>query len=481
MALNIDNSLGDVKPHVRPVAEEIDARWDMYNIWGVGGSQDHLLGLALDFMLYTRDGNSIRTQEGNEIAAYFVQNSNRLNVSYVIWRQRIWNPSRDPQGASWDNWRRMEDRGDPTQNHMDHVHVSFNATGTYLPPSGGGTPMPTSVKLSEVGPGKSAAANRVIQAALNNEFGGVAVDGDYGPQTTAAYKRWQAVVGAAAMPFDGLPGRVSLPPLGAKYGFTVDLGDGTSTPPVTPPEVTPIPGTVRFNYIGPGTQNDDNKIVQTALNREFGGVIVDGDWGNQTSAAYTRWQNKIGFTGADADGAPGRQSLTQLAAKYGFTVDWNTMPPAPPAGAEPAHNYSRTTYGGKTVNQRTKVMLQAAAKEFGGPLVLTQGSYNKGVAASAGTHDGGGCVDISVDGMSSSRRVFLVQCLRRAGFAAWLRTPSQGFAYHIHANAIGDREMAGVAKEQVQQYFNGQNGLSGHGADTNPPRPWPSWANKYNY
>lgn len=382
MALNINNSLGDVKPHVRPVAEEIDERWDMYNIWGTGGTQDHTLGLALDFMLYTRDGSSIRTQAGNEIAAWFVTHADRLNVSYVIWRQRIWNPSRDPAGASWENWRRMEDRGSPTQNHMDHVHVSFKPTGTYRPPTGGTTPMPT-VKLSETGPGKNAGYNKIVQQALRNEYGTVVVDGDWGPQTISYYKRWQQSVGNAALPWDGLPGRVSLPPLGARQNFTVDVTSGGGTP---------VPTT-----------------------------------------------------------------------------------------GEPAHNYTRTTYGGRTVNQRTKVMLQDAARLFGGPLVLTQGSYNRGgVAASAGTHDGGGVVDISVSGMTAARRSALVQCLRRAGFAAWLRTPSQGFSYHIHACAIGDREMASGAKNQVQAYFNGRDGLARNGADTNPPRPWPTWANKYN-
>lgn len=391
MALNIDNSLGDVKAHVRPVAQEVDERWDMYNIWGFGGTQDHLLGLALDFMLYTRDGNSIRTDVGNQIAAFMVKDSVRLNISYVIWRQRIWNPSRDPANAPWSEWRLMEDRGDPTQNHMDHVHVSFKPTGVYTPPTTGGTttPMPT-IKLSETGPGKSVA---------------------------------------------------------------------------------------------------NNKVVQTALRSEYGTVYVDGDWGPQTKSYYTRWQNSLGFTGSDADGIPGKTSLTRLGAKYGFTVDSSvstpiptpTPPPAPSTGGEPAHNYTRTTYGGRTVNERTKVMLQAAAKEFGGPLTLTQGSYNKGVSASAGTHDGGGVVDINVNNITTARRTVLVQCLRRAGFAAWLRTPSQGFAYHIHACAINDHEMASAAKEQVQQYFNGQNGLAGHGADTNPPRPWPAWANKYNY
>lgn len=40
-------------------------------------------------------------------------------LEYVIWRQRI--NTRDGRG-----WRMMEDRGSITQNHYDHVHVSFN-------------------------------------------------------------------------------------------------------------------------------------------------------------------------------------------------------------------------------------------------------------------------------------------------------------------------------------------------------------------
>jgi hypothetical protein len=37
----------------------------------------------------------------------------------VIWRQRI---------NSGTGWRAMEDRGSITQNHYDHVHVSFDET-----------------------------------------------------------------------------------------------------------------------------------------------------------------------------------------------------------------------------------------------------------------------------------------------------------------------------------------------------------------
>lgn len=262
-------------------------------------------------------------------------------------------------------------------------------------------------------------------------------------------------------------------------GDVLVVQKGVVEPPV--PTVPQFPGLVRLASVGPGGDVAQNKIIQLCLNFLYPPVFVDGDFGAKTKAAYTKWQIACGFNVADgsADGLPGLQSLTKLAAKFGFTIDTSTPPPVP-AGDEPAHVYTRTTYGGKTVNQRTKVMLQQAATAAGVTLTLTQGSYNVGVPASAGTHDGGGCVDINVNNWDSATRTRVIQALRKVGFAAWLRTPSQGFAYHIHANAIGDREMASVAKEQVQQYFNGQNGLAGHGSDTNPPRPWPAWANKYN-
>jgi hypothetical protein len=87
-------------------------------------------------------------------------------------------------------------------------------------------------------------------------------------------------------------------------------------------------------------------------------------------------------------------------------------------------------------------------------------------------------VDIDVDDWSAATRSRVVVALRKAGFAAWLRTPAQGFSYHIHACAIGDREMASGAKNQVQAYFNGRNGLADNGSDE-APRHWPDWADQY--
>jgi hypothetical protein len=154
---------------------------------------------------------------------------------------------------------------------------------------------------------------------------------------------------------------------------------------------------------------------------------------------------------------------------------------APAPASEPRHDYARTTYGGRTVNRRTRTMLKRAqglcsrSSEF----VLTQGSYNTSVAASAGTHDGGGAVDISVQGLAVNA---VLRALRQAGFAAWYRSPGEGFSPHIHAVAIGDRQMAPVARQQVDAYFRGRNGLASNRADTAPAsvgRPVPQWARKY--
>lgn len=157
--------------------------------------------------------------------------------------------------------------------------------------------------------------------------------------------------------------------------------------------------------------------------------------------------------------------------------------------SEPAHNYKRVSYSGQTVNARTLEMLQVAnrlAKGFGvpTPLDVVQGSYNAGgVAASAGTHDGGGAVDISVNNMNATQYNNAVKALRMAGFAAWYRSPSEGdWPAHIHGIAIGDRESSAGAKDQVTSYFAGGDGLAGSGKDTAPAsvgRPIPAWAEKY--
>lgn len=291
----------------------------------------------------------------------------------------------------------------------------------------------------------------------------------------------QAGIDASTVTYIVFPGQAVSPIESHKSRKTVGqnnavklIQDAGGAPPPPPP---PTGGTINLYETGPSPDATvaANMVVQDALNREYGGVVIDGWFGPVTTAKYKQWQESLYGVGTQSDGIPGPGSLTALGTKYGFSVT-QVVPPG-----EPTHSYTRTTYGGRTVNQRTRTMLINAANEFGSSLTLTQGSYNPGgVSASAGTHDGGGVVDIAVDAYSSTTRANLVQILRKKGFAAWLRTPAQGFAYHIHAVAIGDREMSSAAESQVVQYFSGYNGLSGWGPDTDPPRPFPAWAMQYN-
>jgi hypothetical protein len=46
----------------------------------------------------------------------------------------------------------------------------------------------------------------------------------------------------------------------------------------------------------------------------------DGSFGSTTVTAYAKWQRHLGYTGKDADGIPGKSSLTALGKRAGFEV-----------------------------------------------------------------------------------------------------------------------------------------------------------------
>ena len=180
--------------------------------------------------------------------------------------------------------------------------------------------------------------------------------------------------------------------------------------------------------------------------------------------AYAAYQRSLGHTGLGANGLPGPTSLKALGSNR-FTVTRVISPG------------SRTTYHGKTMNTRTRAMLVEAERRLGRQVGVTQGSYNPGgVGASAGTHDGGGALDISVSGLTTAQRTATVKALRQVGFAAWLRTPAQGdWGYHIHAIAINDTDLSSGAQHQAGDYYLGRNGLANRAADDGPQVTKVTW------
>jgi hypothetical protein len=126
-AANCEIDLGDlgpVKPWVRSAARFLACLYEEDEDELIGVAQrsrhsDHPRGLALDLM--------VRGEKGDRIAKCALANKEELGVDYVIWKQRI---------NYGDGWERMADRGGLTENHFDHVHISFK------PGSGGdGAPL----------------------------------------------------------------------------------------------------------------------------------------------------------------------------------------------------------------------------------------------------------------------------------------------------------------------------------------------------
>jgi len=207
-------------------------------------------------------------------------------------------------------------------------------------------------------------------------------------------------------------------------------------------------------------------LVEQALQAKslLDATYVDGHFGTKTIDAYAAWQRSLGFSGLDASGLPGRTSLEALGQGR-FTVINELTPGA------------RVTFRGVTVNERTRAMLKTVEALLGRQLALEQGSYNPGGdPTSAGTHDGGGVVDVSVSGMTATTQTTVVRRLRQVGFAAWRRTPSQGdWDYHIHAVAVSDTDMSPQAQHQVGDYYLGQNGLANRGPDDGPQVTKVTW------
>ena len=141
----------------------------------------------------------------------------------------------------------------------------------------------------------------------------------------------------------------------------------------------------------------------------------------------------------------------------------------------PPDDHSCLLINGHWLSQRTLFKLQHVYNLYGGAIditerAITQGHYNDLEPLSFGTHTGGGVVDISVIDATTWKVLYeeielLILAIRRAGFAAWLRDFDElnpGYPIHIHAVAVGDRDLSKAAQEQLTGqygYFRGYSGL----------------------
>lgn len=126
---------------------------------------------------------------------------------------------------------------------------------------------------------------------------------------------------------------------------------------------------------------------------------------------------------------------------------------------------AKVTWRGHKFDSQTRDMLVEVDKLVGPNIAIrpTQGSYSNAVGASAGTHSGGGAVDLSVAGagLTAKQIDLVVFLLRRVGFAAWHRAASEGpWSSHIHAINKTAPDLSSQAKSQVAAYKAGKSGLA---------------------
>lgn len=123
----VSSRLGNVKPETRKIAEEVynaakAAGHEIWFMWGMGTSAEHKTGLALDLMVRNNAA-------GDFVRNYLWTHRKRLRLRHVIWEQHITSTVNQPGKR-----RLMEDRGNPTANHFDHVHT-WHFAGVYQAPS----------------------------------------------------------------------------------------------------------------------------------------------------------------------------------------------------------------------------------------------------------------------------------------------------------------------------------------------------------
>lgn len=189
---------------------------------------------------------------------------------------------------------------------------------------------------------------------------------------------------------------------------------------------------------------------------------VDGYFGSSTTTAWLKWENRFhdGSSAAKVNGLPSRAEVAALG-KDRYTV---TRPVS----------WGRWVWeDGEKITARTRAMFRKA-ESLSSNMTITQGVGD--ASASAGSHRGGGVIDIRTRDTGSTGVKRRVAALRKVGFAAWYRNWSGN--QHIHAVAVSDPTIAKASHDdlcQVWQFWKGGEGLSCSNSIAAPNRPWRTW------
>lgn len=274
--------LGAVKTPTKQIAAEISNKFNLpsygapYNspvIWGYNADgAEHGTGRALDIMVQHPGAT------GDAIADYLWANRSRFGVIHILWRQRI-KSSQVAPGV----WRAMANRGSPTNNHMDHIHVLFDGRSVSGTPSAPSRPASSSGFYKPTGN----MSVKEIQKAV-----GVSADGLYGSGTKTAVAKLQRSLG---LPADGLWGDVTERAYKHSKSPKPEPGGGVKAPKF------PLP---KGSYFGPKSgpassvsghygHSADLKKWQARMKQRGWSISVDGYYGPGTEKVVKQFQKQL--------------------------------------------------------------------------------------------------------------------------------------------------------------------------------------------
>ena len=141
---------------------------------------------------------------GTRLANWLMANTGPLGIQYIVWSAQIYNTARASDGV-----RYLADRGSVTQNHQNHVHVSFRTPGPISLKTAAVRPWTTTTTdyrktvfsgCPDIRRGSTGACARDWQHFLNLWFGTrytkLVEDGNFGSVTEGRQRSWEAAARA---------------------------------------------------------------------------------------------------------------------------------------------------------------------------------------------------------------------------------------------------------------------------------------------
>jgi peptidoglycan hydrolase-like protein with peptidoglycan-binding domain len=323
-------------PSLVTLRKEVDARWPgrSRSSDGVIGDTRHAARTNSHNPVDSGTGPGVGTRgavhaiditsAGIDVAAFLSAVVGDPRVWYVIHDGQIWSRTT--------GWAPIAHRGDP---HTTHIHVNLredsqgaavaaeNETRSWFGTRSGISPafLQRPSAASTLTPEQT---TRLQQALISKGYSIPAgATGKYGAQTTAAVAAFQQAQGWSGSQADGIAGPETLRRLGVSGPSGASAGRGASAGVRPAKSRTPSTPAASASVRAPGkgsarTWDPENaRLVydlQNALIAKGYSIPAGptGYFGTRTKQAVAQFQRSLGFSGDQADGIPGPQTLRRL-------------------------------------------------------------------------------------------------------------------------------------------------------------------------